>query len=512
MLVILVYNFNYITLFISIFYVIFIFIKLSWKSWVFVFSIIGISSFSFITIFFAPQPVFNNTEQYEIVVREVNFNYLIVESKEGKHLFYPDENLENIALNSKYIVSGALRPIKVNSNESQFEFASFLRAKKVYSQLEAEMITYVNDSTSIQLLIKNWINENVGNPEVKNISSLLLFNFRNSENIIFYEQALSFNIVQLLVISGFHISIFVFIFQKALQWILPKWLIASIIFIFLGIYSFILGFTFSIIRASFSWILVFLNSLLPLQYRINKISIISMIFLGFLLFSPELLFTTSYIFSAVVLVSLVFIGKILQNKNKFARFFLTYLILYLITAPILITINYSFAPMSILWNILFTPIIGFLYVLYAVFLFTPINSILTVPTAVLTFLFNFLSTINFEIIIGSLEIWVLFLYFLAVIAGMIFLKSIKKYWRVLPGLAIPYSFLLINPQITTLEQKVVFFDVGHGLSVLISDQINDTNILIDAPGGAYNSSVNNIILPYLNRSRVNKVISDIFYI
>ena len=201
-------------------------------------------------------------------------------------------------------------------------------------------------------------------------------------------------------------------------------------------------------------------------------------------------------------VRMKFIGKILQNKNKFVRFFLTYLILYLITAPILITINYSFAPMSILWNILFTPIIGFLYVLYAVFLFTPINFILTVPTAVLTFLFNFLSTINFEIIIGSLEIWVLFLYFLAVIAGMIFLKLIKKYWRVLPGLAIPYSFLLINPQITTLEQKVVFFDVGHGLSVLISDQINDTNILIDAPGGAYNSSVNNIILPYLKSHKI----------
>ena len=206
--------------------------------------------------------------------------------------------------------------------------------------------------------------------------------------------------------------------------------------------------------------------------------------------------------TAVGTVRMKFIGKILQNKNKFVRFFLTYLILYLITAPILITINYSFAPMSILWNILFTPIIGFLYVLYAVFLFTPINFILTVPTAVLTFLFNFLSTINFEIIIGSLEIWVLFLYFLAVIAGMIFLKLIKKYWRVLPGLAIPYSFLLINPQITTLEQKVVFFDVGHGLSVLISDQINDTNILIDAPGGAYNSSVNNIILPYLKSHKI----------
>ena len=85
---------------------------------------------------------------------------------------------------------------------------------------------------------------------------------------------------------------------------------------------------------------------------------------------------------------------------------------------------------------------------------------------------------------------------------MIFLKLIKKYWRVLPGLAIPYSFLLINPQITTLEQKVVFFDVGHGLSVLISDQINDTNILIDAPGGAYNSSVNNIILPYLKSHKI----------
>ena len=312
-----------------------------------------------------------------------------------------------------------------------------------------------------------------------------------------YENYKDIGVAHLLAISGMHVSIFISITKKILFFLSNKCknLIISLVLLF---YSFIVGFTASILRATLFFIIN--SSLDYFDIKVSKIKILIITIFILILFNPFIIFNIGFLYSFLCSLSIILIKKFL-SKNYLKNLFIITLFTMLFTLPVTINLNYEINLIVFISNFILIPYVSlFLFPFALVLLFFPfLNNIFSFFCLIMEKTAYYLNLIDFtKIIIPKFNIVYIIIYYIFLILFIYYFK--KRYFIYL---IIFIFFVKIIPFFNS-NNIITFFDVGQGDSSSIITSFQKEVILIDT-GGIINKNVSNNIILYFKSKGISKI-------
>ena len=257
-------------------------------------------------------------------------------------------------------------------------------------------------------------------------------------------------------------------------------------------------FTPSILRSGIMFILLSLNKLL--NFKIETKNIMMLTFIIIVLINPFYIYNLGFQLSYLISFYLIIFAHIInKHKNYFKKLFITSLISFLVSFPIIISNYYQANLLSILLNLLFVPIISYIVLpLSFITLILPTDSILILIMDILEGISLSLTNINHLLLeLPKPSIYLIMIYY----ALITLLLINKKY-------LIPLLIIIIIHKISinfNPSMEIIFFDVSQGDSILLHYPHNKHNILIDTGGNHTYEISKNIIIPYLKSKGISKI-------
>lgn len=366
----------------------------------------------------------------------------------------------NYQLGDKLVINGTFVVPNKNTVFNLFNYRNYLKSKKIYWLYNANSITKINNHISFNYRIKNMIiyrinklsNSNYLNAFILGDTSLIDDNIKNSYQIN--------GISHLFAISGMHVTLFSTLILYLLKKISKNNILNKIILtLFLLIYAFLANFTPSIMRTVLFFILISINEVFNLNIKTSNLLILTCLCLLF--YNPFYIYNMGFIFSFVITFYLIIFSELINNhKNYLVKLLITATISFLASLPIVINNFFSINLLSIMFNLLFVPLVS-----YIIFPLTLITFIFPLFTPILAFFINilenmslFCSKIDFlNITLCKLNIYFIIGYYLLITVILCLFKK-GKYQSILilvPVLIIHNNILIFNkyPIITMLDQR-----------------------------------------------------------
>ncbi len=415
----------------------------------------------------------------------------IIKGKEKIMCFYYD----NIDLNDGDTVKINILLSYPNKNTipNTFNYQKYLYNSKIYKIGTVNKITIVKKNKNILNILKNKLESRVSfNAYLK------LFVLGDKKGISeSYDYYKDIGVAHLLAISGMHVSVFVLILRKIFFFLSKKKqnVIISIVLLF---YSFVTGFTASILRVTTFFILNSINKDHDFKLSQMKILFLSMFIL--LLINPFFITNIGFLYSFACSISMILIQKYLM-KNYFKNLLIITFYMTLFTLPITISLNYEINLMVFISNFLLIPFVS--YILFPFALITIIFNFLNPIFSFLTFLMEktsfILSTIKItKLIIPKTSFILIILYYLFLLLYIYYNK--KRFFVFLISLII---FIKIIPFIFSKE-NIIFLDVSQGDSMLYITK-NQSKVYMFDTGGIINKSVSDNSILYLKSLGISKI-------
>ena len=415
----------------------------------------------------------------------------IIKGKEKIMCFYYD----NIDLNDGDTVKINILLSYPNKNTipNTFNYQKYLYNSKIYKVGTVNKITIVKKNKNILNILKSKLESRVSfNAYLK------LFVLGDKKGISeSYDYYKDIGVAHLLAISGMHVSVFVLILRKIFFFLSKKKqnVIISIVLLF---YSFVTGFTASILRVTTFFILNSINKDHDFKLSQMKILFLSMFIL--LLINPFFITNVGFLYSFACSISMILIQKYL-NKNYFKNLLIITFYMTLFTLPITISLNYEINLMVFISNFLLIPFVS--YILFPFALITIIFNFLNPIFSFLTFLMEktsfILSTIKItKLIIPKTSFILIILYYLFLLLYIYYNK--KRFFVFLIFLII---FIKIIP-FTFSKENIIFLDVFQGDSMLYITK-NQSKVYMFDTGGIINKSVSDNSILYLKSLGISKI-------
>ena len=446
---------------------------------------------------------------YKIEEDKMNLELVCKEKLVGSYYFKNDEYnffKEKVNIGSSVIVKGKLVSPKNNTVPYLFNYKKYLYNKRVYYTLKIDSIKILNENSNPFIKLKNKVIKHVNS--YKDSTYLYAFILGKTE-LISDEVLTSYRengISHLFALSGLHVSIF----SSILLFILKKLRFKEIlnyvlIFIFLLLFSFITGFSPSILRATLLFFLLSINKVFYLNIR--TLDILYLVFIILVIINPFIIYNLSFILSFTAAFFLIFSSDLLKGKNYFVSLFKVSLLSYFASLPLSI---YYFGYTNLLGtilNLVFVPLVSFVVfpLTLLTFIISKFYSILNITTNLLeslSLLFN-----KFKIIIYFPRINLIFV-FIYLSIFMLYIKFKKKICLYL--IIVLLIFFKIRPYMDN-NTYIYYIDVGQGDSILVVTPHLNKTILIDTGGIVsfnenYKSNiVKNKTIPFFRRIGINKV-------
>lgn len=448
-------------------------------------------------------------DNYKIEEDKMNLELACKEKLVGSYYFKNDEYKffkKKVNIGSSVIVKGKLVSPKNNTVPYLFNYKKYLYNKRVYYTLKIDSIKILNENSNPFIKLKNRVIKHVNS--YKDSTYLYAFILGKTE-LISDEVLTSYRengISHLFALSGLHVSIF----SSILLFILKKLRFKEIlnyvlIFIFLLLFSFITGFSPSILRATLLFFLLSINKVFYLNIR--TLDILYLVFIILVIINPFIIYNLSFILSFTAAFFLIFSSDLLKGKNYFVSLFKVSLLSYFASLPLSI---YYFGYTNLLGtilNLVFVPLVSFVVfpLTLLTFIISKFYSILNITTNLLeslSLLFN-----KFKIIIYFPRINLIFVFiYLSIL--MLYIKFKKKICLYL--IIVLLIFFKIRPYMDN-NTYIYYIDVGQGDSILVVTPHLNKTILIDTGGIVsfnenYKSNiVKNKIIPFFRRIGINKV-------
>ena len=448
-------------------------------------------------------------DNYKIEEDKMNLELVCKEKLVGSYYFKNDEYKffkEKVNIGSSVIVKGKLVLPKNNTVPYLFNYKKYLYNKRVYYTLKIDNIKILNENSNPFIKLKNRVIKHVNS--YKDSTYLYAFILGKTE-LISDEVLTSYRengISHLFALSGLHVSIF----SSILLFILKKLRFKEIlnyvlIFIFLLLFSFITGFSPSILRATLLFFLLGINKVFYLNIR--TLDILYLVFIILVIINPFIIYNLSFILSFTAAFFLIFSSDLLKGKNYFVSLFKVSLLSYFASLPLSI---YYFGYTNLLGtilNLVFVPLVSFVVfpLTLLTFIISKFYSILNITTNLLeslSLLFN-----KFKIIIYFPRINLIFVFiYLSIL--MLYIKFKKKICLYL--IIVLLIFFKIRPYMDS-NTYIYYIDVGQGDSILVLTPHLNKIILIDTGGIVsfnenYKSNiVKNKTIPFFRRIGINKV-------
>ena len=448
-------------------------------------------------------------DNYKIEEDKMKLELVCKEKLVGSYYFKNDEYKffkKKVNIGSSVIVKGKLESPKNNTVPYLFNYKKYLYNKRVYYTLKIDSIKILNENSNPFIKLKNRVIKHVNS--YKDSTYLYAFILGKTE-LISDEVLTSYRangISHLFALSGLHVSIF----SSILLFILKKLRFKEIlnyvlIFIFLLLFSFITGFSPSILRATLLFFLLSINKVFYLNIR--TLDILYLVFIILVIINPFIIYNLSFILSFTAAFFLIFSSDLLKGKNYFVSLFKVSLLSYFASLPLSI---YYFGYTNLLGtilNLVFVPLVSFVVfpLTLLTFIISKFYSILNITTNLLeslSLLFN-----KFKIIIYFPRINLIFVFiYLSIL--MLYIKFKKKICLYL--IIVLLIFFKIRPYMDN-NTYIYYIDVGQGDSILVVTPHLKKTILIDTGGIVsfnenYKSNiVKNKTIPFFRRIGINKV-------
>lgn len=448
-------------------------------------------------------------DNYKIEENKMKLELICKEKLVGSYYFKNDEYKffkEKVNIGSSVIVKGKLVSPKNNTVPYLFNEKKYLYNKRVYYTLKIDSIKILNENSNPFIKLKNRVIKHVNS--YKDSTYLYAFILGKTE-LISDEVLTSYRengISHLFALSGLHVSIF----SSILLFILKKLRFKEIlnyviIFIFLLLFSFITGFSPSILRATLLFFLLGINKVFYLNIR--TLDILYLVFIILVIINPFIIYNLSFILSFTAAFFLIFSSDLLKGKNYFVSLFKVSLLSYFASLPLSI---YYFGYTNLLGtilNLVFVPLVSFVVfpLTLLTFIISKFYSILNITTNLLeslSLLFN-----KFKIIIYFPRMNLIFVFiYLSIL--MLYIKFKKKICLYL--IIVLLIFFKIRPYMDN-NTYIYYIDVGQGDSILVVTPHLKKTILIDTGGIVsfnenYKSNiVKNKTIPFFRRIGINKV-------
>lgn len=296
------------------------------------------------------------------------------------------QNIENYQLGDMVKIEGVLEKPTRNRNFHLFSYQKYLESIHIYWVMKNPTMHLIKKNTALFYQIKNKMIAKIKTyPHFAYYMAFLLgdTSYISQEMLDSYRMN---GISHLLSISGMHIGLLSGIllwFFKRMK--IKEWKRYVMVILLLLYYVFLTGASPSVIRATFLFILIFLNR--QLQLQVSTMQLFIWVAVLSLLVNPYLIYHVGFQFSYIICFFLILFGKHSQRYKSFLlKSLYISIVAQLASFPILCREYFLVNFLSPLWNLFFVPLVSF-----AIF-----------PLCLLSFLIPFLSVL-FDFLVALME-------------------------------------------------------------------------------------------------------------
>lgn len=384
--------------------------------------------------------------------------------------------LENLQFGKSVHVIGTIHDASCNTIPNTFNYQEYLYQHQIYHIINASRIEFLDNGISFFYQIKNFFQDRIADfsDTSSYLYSFLLGNHGYIDSEV-YQEFQNNGVTHLFAVSGMHIGFFTIAIKKLLEKLkLHENIIFVILSMFLFLYSFLVGFSASVVRASLFYIFLTLNKIFHLSF--SNLRLLYFLFFLLLILRPWYIYDLGFQYSfATTFGILLFSSRIKGNYLK--RLFLVSSIAYLFSLPITIYHFYEFNLLTILNNMIIVPIVSFILFPLSIFtfIFPFLEPILHMGFTILESINTFLNTFHLFLTVPKTSI--LFLFFYYIILSIAVHRNLK------------YLFILIllifgvklYPYLDS-NHYVYFLDIGQGDAALLVTAHHKDIIMIDTGG------------------------------
>ncbi len=450
--------------------------------------------FFLITNFSAP--LVNNSLNQEFVVTKKATNYYILKSDGVKFVCYSDEKI-NYRATIK--ARGKVEKLEINHSELLSSFNDYLYNQGVHYVFIMDEYSIIKSGDNLRPKIKEYLLRNLSKESQQMVSLLLLAD--KSESTMLYDDLIELSVVQLFVISGFHLNILGGLLDKLFRKKKAKSIIVPLL---LFPYVWLLNFAIPVTRAFLYLLITRITQ--KRGWRIDKQSIIVLLAIGFLFYDYHLLFSVSYQLTFIVTFVISLLSN-LQNKSILFRFIAQPIIIQLSILPIILSFNYQINALAFVFNTVLTLPITILYISSWLVAFIKILDNIYYFFAIgMTKLIANFSELSPPLIMGKPSVAFTICFYIVFILILVYLQLHlrKKVFFACGAILCLCGYQYYRLDLFEQEQ-VVFLDVDQGDSTLICGAHNNYHLLIDTGGSIYQDVAKQKVVPYLKALGIRKL-------
>ena len=409
--------------------------------------------------------------------------------------YYSDTN---VSYGDYIYVYGVFKKPKENGNFNLFNYKRYLLSNKINYVVTASKITIIKKNDNVFYTLKNNLLKKI---ESANRSKGYILAFLYADKSLIekdiYTKYQKIGVSHLFAVSGMHVSLISIVLLKLLNKIKERkrYIIVSI---FLSIYLFLTNFTISMVRATFQFILFFINK--SFKLNIDNSNLVILLFFILVIINPYNIYNIGFLFSFIISFTLIRCSKLIKGKFIIKSLKIS-LISFFSSMPVLINNFFEVNFLGIILNIIYIPFVS--YILFPLslvtVLFPSLDNILYMFISYFEKITDFFSNIKFlSFSICKMNIFLIIIYYIIFIY---ILKRKKKLIYKIIIIIISLIFLINNGRIVNNEVSIL--DVGQGDSSLI--RLKNKNILIDTGGNINYDISKNILIPYFKSVGIKKI-------
>ncbi|MFW5894813.1 MAG: DNA internalization-related competence protein ComEC/Rec2 [Bacillota bacterium] len=248
------------------------------------------------------------------------------------------------------VFTGKAKAIDPPLFEDGFDYEKYLKSQGVRGILELEKWDRIEGRYTLPAFRKS-VSDRFDEQQPDTAFLMRTFILADSSALdeAFKEKASAMGVSHLFAVSGMHVAFMAGILFFGLKRLMPRWAAETLVVLFLVFYIFLTGAPPSVLRASSMAVLLIMVK--RLKIPLSAVDILSLICAAVLVLRPYSLYDLGFTLSFMVSFTLLMGSDLLRGRRKIAQAFTVSIMAFLVTVPIVFSIQHQMNLMSVVYNV-----------------------------------------------------------------------------------------------------------------------------------------------------------------